>query len=133
MLATCQGRICMLATCQGRICMLGMDLHVSNMLGTDLRVSNMSGPDVSQGRTCSDKFTCCHTEIKVAEQTFYLTRSRYTDTGPTSPSADPMTPDAWQGSHWGINFSVISMAPCGKRSRKNRTQVCRSRGGRLNR
>ena len=46
---------------------------------------------VSQGRICSDIFTCCHTEIEVADQTFYLTQSQYTDTGPTSPSADPIT------------------------------------------
>ena len=59
---------------------------------------------VSQGRICSDKFTCCHTEKEVADQTFYLTQSRYTDTGPTSPSADPITPGAWQGSHWSVNF-----------------------------
>ena len=59
---------------------------------------------VSQGRICSDNFTCCHTEIEVADQTFYLTQSQYTDTGPTSPSADPMTPVAWQGSHWSANF-----------------------------
>ena len=49
---------------------------------------------VSQGRICSDNFTCCHTEIEVADQTFYLTQSQYTDTGPTSPSADPITPGA---------------------------------------
>ena len=59
---------------------------------------------VSQGRICSDNFTCCHTEIEVADQTFYLTQSQYTDTGPTSPSADPITPGAWQGSHWNANF-----------------------------
>ena len=53
---------------------------------------------VSQGRICSDNFTCCHTEIEVADPTFYLTQSQYTDTGPTSPSADPITPGAWQGS-----------------------------------
>ena len=55
---------------------------------------------VSQGRICSDNFTCCHTEVEVADPTFYLTQSQYTDTGPTSPSADPITPGAWQGSHW---------------------------------
>ena len=49
---------------------------------------------VSQGRICSDNFTCCHTEIEAADQTFYLTQSEYTDTGPTSPSAD----------HWNANF-----------------------------
>ena len=59
---------------------------------------------VSQGRICSDNFTCCHTEIEVADQAFYLTKSPYTDTGPTSPSADPITPGAWQGSHWSANF-----------------------------
>ena len=55
---------------------------------------------VSQGRICSDNFTCCHTEIEAANQTFHLTQSQYTDTGPTSPSADPITPGSWQGSHW---------------------------------
>ena len=58
---------------------------------------------VSQRRICSDKFTCCHTEIEVADQTFYLTQSQYADTGPTSPSADPITPGAWQGDQWSAN------------------------------
>ena len=57
---------------------------------------------VSQGRICSDDFTCCHTEIEVADQIFYLTQSQYTDIGPTSPSADPITPGAWQGSPTGV-------------------------------
>ena len=52
---------------------------------------------VSQGRICSDNFTCCHTEVEVADQTFHLTQSQYTDTEPTSPSADPISPGAWQG------------------------------------
>ena len=52
-----------------------------------------TGYSVSQGRICcSDNFTCCDTELEVADQTFYLTQSQYTDTEPTSPSADPMTP-----------------------------------------
>ena len=55
---------------------------------------------VSQGRICTDNFTCCHTEIKAADQAFHLTQSQYTDNGPTSPSADPITPGAWQDSHW---------------------------------
>ena len=33
---------------------------------------------VSQGRICSDSFTCCHTEIDAADPTFYLTQSQYT-------------------------------------------------------
>ena len=64
---------------------------------------------VSQGRICSDNFTCCHTQIEVADQTYYLTQSQYTDTGPTSPSADRIMPDAWQGSHWSANFQVTGM------------------------
>ena len=70
---------------------------------------------ISQQRICSDKFTCCHTEIEVADQTFYLTQSQYADTGPTSPSPDPITPRAWQGSHWSANFCVTGMT----RPRKN--------------
>ena len=50
---------------------------------------------VSQGRICTGNFTCCHTEIEVADQTFYLTQSQYINTGPISPSSDPITPGAW--------------------------------------
>ena len=64
---------------------------------------------VSQGRNCTDNCHSCHTEIEAADQTFYLTQSQYTDTGPTSPSTDPITPGAWQGSHWSANFEVTSM------------------------
>ena len=46
---------------------------------------------VSKGQICSDNFSCCHTEIEVADQTFYLTQ--YTDTRPTSPSTDPIMPE----------------------------------------
>ena len=70
---------------------------------------------VSQGRICSDNCTCCHTETEVADQTFHLTQSQYTDTGPTSPRTDPITPGAWQGSHWSANFYVTGMT----RPRKN--------------
>ena len=59
---------------------------------------------VSQGRICSDNCTCCQTEIEAADQTFYLTQSQHTATGPTSPSTDPIMPGAWQGSHWSANF-----------------------------
>ena len=69
---------------------------------------------VHQGRICTDNFTCSHTEIEVADQTFYLTQSQYTDTGLTSPSADPITPGAWQGSHWSANFEVTGMTRPGK-------------------
>ena len=55
-------------------------------------------------RTDLHNFTCCHTEIEVADQTLYLTQSQYTDTGPTTPGADPIMPGTWQGSHWSVNF-----------------------------
>ena len=88
---------------------------------------------VSQGRICSGNFACCHTEIEVADPTFHLTQSQYTDTGPTSPSADPITPGTWQGSHWSAIFEVTGMT----RPWKIPPQVgfepgiFRSRGGRL--
>ena len=85
---------------------------------------------VSQGRICSDKFTCCHTETEVVDQTFYLTQSKYTDTGSPSPSADPTTPDVWQGSHWsGTGMTRPEKIPpqAGFEPR-----IFRSRGGRLN-
>ena len=59
---------------------------------------------VSQGRICTDNCTCYHTETEVADQTFFPTQSQYTDTGPTSPSADTITPGTWQGSHWSASF-----------------------------
>ena len=67
-------------------------------------LSSQQHASVSQGRICTDNFTSCHTETEAADQTFHLTQSQYTDTGPTSPSADPITPGAWQGSYWSANF-----------------------------
>ena len=64
---------------------------------------------VSQGQICTDNFTCCHTEIEFADQTFYLTQSQYIDTRPTSPSTDPIMQGAWQGIHWSANFEVTGM------------------------
>ena len=58
-------------------------------------LSSQQHASVSQGRICTDNFTCCHTETEAADPTFHLTQSQYTDTGPTSPSADPITPGAW--------------------------------------
>ena len=34
---------------------------------------------VIQAQICSDNFTCCLAEIEVADLTFYLTQSQYTD------------------------------------------------------
>ena len=88
---------------------------------------------VSQGRICTDSFTCCHTEIEVADPTFYLTQWQYIDTRPTSPSADPIMPGAWQGSHWSANFEVTGMTWPGKITSQERLEpwIFCSRGGRL--
>ena len=51
----------------------------------------------------------CHTENEVQDQTYYLTQAAYTDTRPTSPSADPKTSGAWQGSYWSTNFQVTGI------------------------
>ena len=59
---------------------------------------------LSQGRICSDSFSCCHTEIETANQILYLTQSQLTDNRPTSPSADLIMPGAWQGSRWSAIF-----------------------------
>ena len=77
-------------------------------------LSSQQHAGVSQGGICSDNFTCCHTEIEAADETFYLTQSQYTDTGPTSPNADPRKPGAWQGSLWSAHFSVTGMTRPGK-------------------
>ena len=89
---------------------------------------------VSQGRICSDNCTCCHTEVEVANQTFHLIKSQYTDIGPTSPSADPITPGTWQGSHWSANFEVTGMTRPGKIPSQAgfELRTFRFRGGRLN-
>ena len=88
-----------------------------------------------QGRICSDKFTCCHTPIQVADQIFCLTQSQYTDTGPTSPRADPITPGAWQGSHWSANFLSHWYDSTPKKIPSQagfEPGIFHSRGGRLN-
>ena len=47
---------------------------------------------VSQVWMCSDRCARCHTEVEDEDQSFYLTQSQNTDTGPTSPSTDPVSP-----------------------------------------
>ena len=57
-------------------------------------------------------------EVKVTDPAFYLTQSQYTDSGPTSPSTDPITPGAWQGRHWSANIEVTGMTRPGKKMEK---------------
>ena len=59
---------------------------------------------VSQDRPAQTVLRAATLRWKLQAKTFHLTQSQYTDTGPTSPSADPITPGAWQGSHWDANF-----------------------------
>ena len=95
-------------------------------------VSSQQHASVSQGRICSDFCTCCHTEIEAAYQTFYLTQSQYTDTGPPSPRADPIMPGARQASHWSTlkkkkkKKKVTGMTRPGKIPRRKRDSNARS-------
>ena len=96
-----QGRICLMSqqhasVSQGWICLTSQQQASVSQGRICLTSQQQASP--SQGRICSDNFTCCYTEKEVADQMLYLTQSQHTDTGPTSPSADPITPGAWQGS-----------------------------------
>ena len=97
-------RLLSVSHCAGKGCRALRDVPWHVMLLFVGGLTSQQQATVSQGRICLDNFTCCHTEIEVADQTFYLTQSQYTDTGSTSPSVDPITPVAWQGSHWSANF-----------------------------
>ena len=85
----------------------------------------MSGTDLLN-------FTYCYIEIEVANQTLHLNQSQYTDTGPTSPSTDPIKPGAWQGRHWSAK-SLVRVDPGKIPSQAGlEPEIFRSRGGRLN-
>ena len=83
-------------------------------------ITSQQQASASQGRICTDNFTCCHTVIEVADQTFYLTQSQYTDTGLTSPSVDPIMP--------GSSALVADALPLGQRGGVNSDDVCTSLG-----
>ena len=99
-------------------------------------LTSLQHASVSQGRICSDICTCCHTEIEVADQTFHYTQSQYTDTGTTSPSADPISNarrlagrrlEYQYLSHW---YDSTRKNPAAQA--RMEPQIFRSRGGRLN-
>ena len=97
-----QGWICLTSQqhasiSQGRISLTSQQ-HASISQGR-IWLTSQQHASISQGRICSDNSTCCQSDIEVADQTFHLTQSQYTDTGPASPSTDPITPGAWQGSY----------------------------------
>ena len=68
--------------------------------------------------------------LEVADPTFHLTQSQYTDTEPTSPSTDPITPGALQGSH----LCATGMTRPGKIPAQAgfEPRIFRSRDGRYN-
>ena len=67
---------------------------------------------VSQWRICSDSytFTYCHRTCRAKFLSNPVTVYWH------SPSADPKTPGAWQGSHWSTNSEVTGTTLPGKRS-----------------
>ena len=84
-----QGRICFTSqqqasVSQGRICLKSQQ-HASVSQGR-ICFTSQQHARVSQGRICSDNCTCCHTGVETAD----LTQPHFTDTWPTSPSADPV-------------------------------------------
>ena len=70
---------------------------------------------VSQGRICTDNFTCCHTDREAADQTPTSPSHSILTPGPPVPALTHKTPGAWQGSHWSANFEATGMT----RPRKN--------------
>ena len=68
------------------------------------------------GRVGCGSCTCCHTEIEVTDQTCYLAIARFTDTGPTNPSDDPIMPSARQGGPWSAHCDVTGMTVPGKQT-----------------
>ena len=51
---------------------------------------------------------CCHTETAVADRTFYLTQSQYTDSGPTSLNANPIAP-GWVATEVSMFRSLVQL------------------------
>ena len=89
-----------------------------------LRTSNMLA-FLRDGNKC----TCCDTETEGADQTFYLAQSQFSDTVPTSRSADSIMAGVWQE-----NNSITCLSHWHDWAIENRDQfprVFHSRGGRL--
>ena len=80
---------------------------------------------------CFHQCTCCHTEVQVADRTCYLTQSWCTDTGPTSPSTDPISqaPGSATTRVSVLKAEVTGMTQTGTAGFDPR--ISRSRGGRL--
>ena len=79
---------------RGQVCLTSQQ-HASVPRG-QVCLTSQQHASVPRGQVCSDSCTFCHTEVEDADQTFYLIQPEYTDTRPTSPSADAITPGVWQ-------------------------------------
>ena len=90
---------------------------------------------VSQGRTCEDNCSSCHTETEVADQTSYATQSQYADTGPTGPALTLYCRAPVRVATGAPILKVNGLTLSGKipgRKSRSRTQICSSRDGHLN-
>ena len=79
---------------------------------------------IFQERICSDKCTCCHTEVEVADQIFYLTQSRYADTVPANFSITGVTrsekKSPWRERESNIGSSVLEADALTTRPRRHK-------------
>ena len=90
--------------------------HCNRNIPAAVRNLSQQLVSASEGPVCWENCTCCHTETQLATQTGCSNQSEYTDTGQTSPSADPLTP-AWTGTH---------IQGKGGKGRRNQSEVFRS-------
>ena len=71
--------------------------------GVSLLLNSQTARCISK-RICHGDFVCCQTETEAADQTCHLAQSRYTNTGPTSPNIDLITPGVRQGGDENTKF-----------------------------
>ena len=93
-------------------------------------LTSQQNASTPQGWVWSGNCLCCHTQTKAADQTCHLIQSVYWHRD-SYPSADPVAPCAWQGSHWSTKllshwYTLTQKIAHGKSG--DQTQVCHSRG-----
>ena len=103
-----------LSVCLSVVCFCGTSFGPCRLLLLVGCLKSQQHASVSHGQISSDNCTCCHIEIEVA-QTCHLIQSQHTDTRPTSPSSNPMTPGAWQDGHLRTNCEVTGATRTGKK------------------
>ena len=74
---------------------------ITEFVITELTLYSCSQTIESEGKRT---MVVTYKEIQVADKICRITQTQYTDTGPASLSADPITPGAWQGSRWNTMF-----------------------------